>query len=469
MDKRNHARRGAARWSVSAGMVASAAALFASGAAGAADGELDPTFGTGGIAMAGLTTATFELPSKPLVLADGRILVCSGVDSGGPSGTDFFIERFNVDGSPDTTFNFDGKVTIDFDSRRDGCNALAVQADGKIIAVGTSADTVDFNGDFAIARLDEDGTLDPTFGAGTGESIVPFDLGGTNSDTAGAVAMQPDGKIVVSGWATTGATGYDFAVVRLLPDGTRDTTFNSTGRVTVAFDFAGTDGVDQCDAVLVDDDGNILLGGIAEVALGSFDFAVARLLPTGQLDHNFDADGRATIGFDLGNTASDISYQTILQRDGKIVMVGAADSGSGTINDDVAIARLLGDGSPDPDFGVGGKVTVPFDLITNGNEVATGVVEDSAGRIVVVGAAVADASSNFRSFGVRLLADGTLDASFGAFGKKVYDFGGDADLFTGVAMQGTQIIAFGQTTTGSDVDDFVTRLQVDLIFANGFE
>jgi uncharacterized delta-60 repeat protein len=445
-------------------------AMSVSAAAIAADGDLDPTFGTGGFTLTGLTAAGFELPAKPIVQPDGKILICSRVASSGPSGSDFFVARFNPDGSPDTSFDFDGQVTIDFAGRSDGCNALALQADGKIVAIGSSADSGG-NSDFAAARLEADGSLDPSFGAGTGTVLVPFDLGGNNSDTAGAVALQPDGKILVAGWATVATFTYDFAVVRLLPDGTRDTTFNSTGRVTVAFDFPGTTGIDQADAIVVDGSGRIIVGGVAETQPSSYGFALARLLPNGQLDHNFNADGRATIDFDLGATMSDLSYQTILTRDGKIVMVGQADAGSGsTTNGDVAIARVLPDGSPDATFGIGGKVTVPFDLTTNGSEVATGVVEDAAGRLDVVGVTIFDTTNFFgHSFALRLKRNGDLDPSFGAFGKKTYDFGGDTNLATGVALQGTQVIMTGTTTTGTEVDDYVARIDVDMIFADGFE
>lgn len=437
----------------------------------AADGDLDPTFGTLGFALTGLTTAGFELPPKPIVQPDGKILICSRLDSGGASGGDFFVARFNPDGTLDTDFDFDGKVTIDFDGRNEGCNALALQADGKIVAIGSSSETSS-SSDFAIARLTPDGSLDPTFGAGTGKAIVPFDVGGTFSDTAATVALQPDNKILVAGWAEA-ATGIDMAIVRLLPDGTRDTTFNGTGRVTIDFNFPGTGSIDQADSIVVEDSGKILLGGVAETTSGSFDFALARLLPNGQLDPSFDADGRATIGFDLGNTNSDLSYQTIRQRDGKIVMVGAADTGSGTANNDFAIARLLPDGSPDPGFGVGGKVVVPFDIVTNGADVATGVVEDSVGRLVVVGGGISSSGTEASSLALRLLPDGTLDDGFGNFGKQIYAFGGTYELFTGVTLQGTQIIAEGivQSGTSPDTvsDNVVARMEVDLIFADGFE
>jgi uncharacterized delta-60 repeat protein len=444
------------------------AAMSFGRAAVAADGDLDPTFGTGGFTLTGATTVGFELPPKPVVQPDGKIVACSQLGTSGPTGSDMQIARFNADGSPDLDFSFDGKVTIDFANREDGCNALALQPDGKIIAVGTSSDTTTFSGDFAVARLNPDGSLDETFGGGTGQVLVPFDAGGNNGDTAGAVALQSDGRILVAGWAETAPGNVDMAVARLLPDGTRDTTFNSTGRATIPFDIAGAL-TDQADAVMIDDQGRIILGGVAETQTGSYGFALARLLPNGQLDHNFDADGRATIDFDLGSTNSELSYQSILTRDGKVVMVGNADTGSGTSNLDVAVVRVLPDGSPDPSFGIGGKVVVPFDLVTNGGEVATGVVEDSAGRLAIVGVAVVDSVPTQRSIALRLLRNGDLDESFGNFGKKVYNFDGVTDLFTGIALQGTQLIAAGITSDGTNQDAFVARLEVDLIFANGFE
>jgi len=439
--------------------------LFAWGTAAAVDGDLDPTFGSGGFTLTGVTTASFQLPTRPVVQADGKILLCSALNSGGSSGQDFFIARFNANGTLDTSFNFDGKVTVDFDGGNDFCNAIALQSDGKIVVAG-STDNLVGNTDFAIARLNADGTLDPDFGAGTGKRTVTFDLGGTNADFGTALAIQPDGKLVVAGWADTGANTDDFAIVRLLPDGTRDTAFNATGRVTVGFDFVtSTYKRDQAGSVAIDSAGRIVVGGIAEKGPGgiSFDFAVARLLPNGQFDPNFDADGRATIGFDLGPSQSDLAYSMILQRDGKIVLAGYADTGSGTRSDDMGLARLLADGSPDTGFGIGGKTTVAIDLTADGSDSATGIVEDSAGRLVIAGNASASAAV------ARLHGNGDLDLSFGSFGKKTFDFGTAVGRFTGIALQGTQIIATGVVTTATDSDNVVARLQVDLIFANGFE
>jgi uncharacterized delta-60 repeat protein len=150
-------------------------------------------------------------------------------------------------------------------------------------------------------------------------------------------------------------------------------------------------------------------------------------------------------------------------------MAGWVDSGAGTTsNMDSAVARLLPDGSPDPGFGVGGKVLVPFDLVADGADVAYGITEDSVGRLVIAGGA-ADVSLTTHPTVARLKNDGTLDMSFGSSGKKVYEFGGTAEVFTGTAMQGTQIIGAGQTSDGVNEDHVVARIEVDLLFADGFE
>ena len=100
---------------------------------------------------------------------DGKVVFCTPLLAGG-SGLDFFITRLDADGSFDTTFNFDGKVTVDFDGGADECVNVAIQADGKIVAVGISRGTgTGSTADFAVVRLDADGSLDPTFGGGTGK------------------------------------------------------------------------------------------------------------------------------------------------------------------------------------------------------------------------------------------------------------------------------------------------------------
>jgi uncharacterized delta-60 repeat protein len=433
----------------------------------AADGDLDPSFGSGGFTFTGETGTSFQLPPKPVVLPDGRILSCSAIASGSASGTDFFVSRFLPDGTLDPAFNFNGKVSVDFNSQDDFCNTVLVQPDGKILLIGSSGTA---NSDMAVARLNPDGTLDATFGAGTGRATIAFDRGGTNSDIGAHAALQADNKIVMVGWAI-GAADCDFAIVRLMPDGTRDTTFGTAGRVAINFNFAGsTNNIDQADNVAIDDQGRIIVGGVADTGANSFDFAVLRLLPNGTLDANFNADGLATVGFNLGSSFADLAYRMILQRDGKILMSGGADAGTSTSNTDMAFARLLPNGSLDTSFGVAGKTTVPFDLTANSSDVATDIAVESNGSIVAVGLASTDAAGGGDAAVLRLTPSGMLDQSFGVFGKRTFNFGNATALFTGVALQGSQIIATGEAGASvSAADNVVARLSVDSIFANGFE
>jgi uncharacterized delta-60 repeat protein len=457
-------------------------AMLASQAASAADGDLDPAFGDGGIALTGIVDGGGAASAcGPVVQSDGKILVCSTRGDNGSSGSDMFVARFTAAGELDPSFSFDGKVTIDFDGGNgaDSARGLAVQADGRIVIVGsTSPDIVANHTDFAIARLTATGDLDPTFGGGSGKRTVAFDLdGGDGDDIAADVTIQADGRILVAGTADQ-ETGSDFALVRLLQDGTTDAAFNLTGKVTVAFDLAAsTTDVDVLVRVKLDDDGRILLGGSADNGPGGFDFAVARLLPNGQLDNNFDADGRTTLAFDLGAMNSDQLIGMTLQRDGRIVAIGAAALPGGSSNSDFAVVRWLPDGTPDPGFGIGGKTIVPFDLAADGADIGLAVVEEANGRLLLAGGATWNLpNSSLAAALARLRPDGTLDLSFGVSGKRSFQFGLaplDTQAFMNVAWQGSRIVVGGivivDDPAPNPVDNFLVRLEIDLLFADSFE
>jgi uncharacterized delta-60 repeat protein len=355
---------------------------------------------------------------------------------------------------------------------------LALQADGKIVVSGTTTNGSTGGADFAIARIDADGSLDTTFGAGTGKTTVAFDLdGGTGNDTASAVALQPDGKIVVAGTAQT-PTGSVFAITRLLPDGTRDSAFNLNGKVTLGFGISGAAAeADGASGIAIDDSGRIVVSGTAGYSDGTnaiSEFAVARLLANGSTDANFHANGHTTIAFDPGNgISSATALGLLLQRDGRILVTGGANSStSATPNLDVAIAGLQPDGSMDSGFGFGGRTQIAFDLTANGTDVGFGATEQPNGRLLVAGASIGTAPLEAATL-VRLNLDGTLDAGFGTFGKRTYDFSTGSpheQAFLGVGLQGTQIIVSGLFFAGGSnaVDNVVLRLTNDLIFADGF-
>lgn len=461
-------------------------AMLASHAAVAAEGDIDPSFGDAGLAMTGLIDVSAAV-CGPLVQPDGKILVCNTRLANGSSGSDFFVARFTADGQLDPTFSFDGKTTIDFDAGAgiDAAGAMALYPDGRIIVVGTTASSATFGSqtrDFAIARLLPDGGLDTSFGSGTGKKTVAFNLDtdtGLGDDTAIDVAIQANGRIVVAGTAQRSqAIGNDdFAVTRLLADGTPDSSFNLSGKATLAFDLpTSTTKADQLQSMAIDDDGRIVLAGSANKETDNNDFAFARLLANGQPDPDFDADGRATLAFDLGETNADTLSGISLQRDGKLVAIGMAARPTGA-NSDWAIARLLPDGTPDATFGVLGQTVLAFDLTADGTDTGLSIIEDPAGRLLLCGAAQWLGSPGYAVAAAfaRLDRHGEPDPTFGLLGKRTFQFGladADSQAFLGIAFQGSQPVVSGISIVpglDSPIDNFLVRLETDLIFANGFE
>ncbi len=209
-------------------------------------------------------------------------------------------------GSLDNSFDVDGKVTTAISVGDSRGNDIAVQSDGKIVVVG------DLNySDFAIARYNEDGSLDNSFGTG-GKTTISF---GTNNDVvAKSVAIQPDGKIVVAGYAGNGIN-YDFAVVRLNGNGSLDAAFDSDGIATSAIGISN----DEAYGVSVQDDGKILIAGSSIIDSHS-EFAILRYNSDGSLDTSFDTDGKVTTSFGAGSSDG---KSVTLQADGKILVSGS--------------------------------------------------------------------------------------------------------------------------------------------------
>src|SRR5262249_18884594 len=185
-------------------------------------------------------------------------------------------------------------------------------------------------------------------------------------DTASAVAVQKDGKIVVVGTATTNVGGKDLAVIRYLPNGQPDPGFGSLGKVTIDVYNQGED--DEAFAVALQADGKILVAGYAVTpGTNQKDFVVARLLDNGFLDPSFASpqgfDGKSIINL----ADNDIAYALAVQTDGKIVVAGRAGMGGFS---DFGLARLLPRGKPDLSFGGGhnGNVTNAPNGISGCNE-----------------------------------------------------------------------------------------------------
>jgi uncharacterized delta-60 repeat protein len=314
-------------------------------------------------------------------------------------------------GDLDPTFSGDGKVLTDF-GLDDGANGVAIQADGKIVAAGFRRNQAS---DFALARYNPDGSLDPTF---DGDGKVLTDFGGF--DFALGVAIQTDGKIVAAGFAGAGANPSNFALARYNADGSLDPSFDGDGRVMTAF------------GVAIQADGKIVAAGRSYAGARPFDFALARYNPDGSLDPSFDGDGRVLTGFGGDESAFDVA----IQADGKIVAAGA-----GGANGNFLLARYLPDGGLDPSFGGDGRVATDFGRADS----AFGLAIQADGKIVAAG-------GSFTSFGpaadfalARYNPGGGLDPTFDGDGRVVTDFGAfDAARSVAIQTDG-KIVAVGDS------------------------
>jgi uncharacterized delta-60 repeat protein len=204
--------------------------------------------------------------------ADGKIVV-AGQDWNGALGYDFGVARLNTNGSLDTTFSGDGLLTTNIFGGDDSAFDVVVQADGKIVVAGEDRPT----NDFAVVRYNADGSLDTSFSA---DGIVTTDIAGSQ-DFGYGVAVQADGKILVTGYAFVLGTEGDFALVRYASDGSLDTSFDGDGIVTVD---AGVSDQDEARAVAVQSDGKIVVAGTMAAWGTSGDFAVMRFYSDGSLD-----------------------------------------------------------------------------------------------------------------------------------------------------------------------------------------
>ncbi|MFN6564474.1 MAG: putative Ig domain-containing protein [Nostoc sp. ChiSLP01] len=352
---------------------------------------------------------------------------------------DFAIARYNSDGTLDTTFNTTGKVTTDFNASNDGSYSIAVQDDGKILVAGYSNNGTD--DDFAIARYNSDGTLDTTFNT-TGKVTTDFNA---SKEGGNSITVQDDGKILVAGYSNNG-TDDDFAIVRYNSDGSLDTTFNTTGIVTTDFNGSNEAG----NSIAVQSDGKILVAGYSNNGTDD-DFAIARYNSDGSFDTTFNSTGKVTTDF---NTSDEGGYSITVQDDGKILVVGSSNNGT---NDDFAIARYNSNGTLDTTFNTTGKVTTDF----NGNdEAGNSVAVQDDGKVLVAGYSNNGTNDDFAI--ARYNSDGTLDTTFNTTGKFTSDFNGKDEGGNSIIVQDDdKILVAGVSNNGTDYDFALARYMVN--------
>ena len=402
------------------------------------DGSPDHTFnGTGQVLTdfgEGVQSATtIGIQANGKIVAGGYAEISGGADA------DFAIARYNTDGSPDSTFNNDGRQTTDF-GNYDNAYSLALQSDGKIILAGPS---VGPNSNFAIARYNIDGGLDNSFngnGKQTTNLITDFETGNS------VVAIQSNGKIVVAGYTPGGTNHNDFVVARFNTNGSIDNTFNNNGVLTI--DFTSSD--DYSGSVAIQSDDKIVVTGYSYIysPVTIQHLAVARYNPDGSLDSSFADNGKLE---GISKQQYTVFNSSVIQADGKLLAAGSAWNGS---NYDFAVARYNSNGSPDSSFSNDGKQITDF----GATDEAVSVVIQPDGKIVVAG----NCKTQFAI--ARYNTNGSLDNTFSGDGKLIFSMG-FADACKSVALQSDgKIVMAGYTFTDRNYDSAyfaIARLNSD--------
>lgn len=393
-------------------------------------GLLDPTFGVNGRVRTDLSTIAFTEDSVDgvAVQPDGKILAAGYRNSS--SDQWMALARYATDGTLDPTFGGDGVVLTHFASGAGG-SAVALQPNSKIVVVGWTFIRHLAVFSFAVARYNEDGTLDDTFSE---DGRVRTAIGDEDSEALG-VALQDDGNIVVVGEATEAGTRV-FAVARYTTGGSLDGSFGAGGTTTTSFGISEAWARD----VAVQPDGDIIAVGVAG-AQNSWDLALARYGTEGTLDATFGTGGIMRTSF---GEAQAQARAVALRPDGRIIVGGTDGSGG------FAIVRYESDGSIDPTFAGDGTRSVSFSVGYAGIGVSD-VLLGPEGTIVAVGSA--GPSSNLVFAVARLEADGSLDQRFSGDGKVTTSFGaGDAWANSAAFGPDGSIVVGGSSPTSHRLD-----------------
>lgn len=329
-----------------------------------ADGSIDQTFG-GGLVLTPIGNGNNNLYDLA-IQSDGKIVVAGDANNGTYS--DFAAARYNVNGTPDSSFGINGIITQRVGAGNCSAYALTLQCDGKIILGGYSR-AANTAYQFAWVRYNANGAIDSTFGL---NGVV--EINRQNQVCAvTSLLMQPDGKILSGGY--WGSSVTHFAISRFNSVGMPDSTFGTNGMVILN----GLADYSYCTALALQPDGKIVAGGSTGV-LNDFEFVLARYTPTGTLDVSFNGDGIAQTLVGRDARIEDIK----LQSDGKILACGTSHNffGSTTYPSIFTLLRYKNNGDIDSTFGTNGKVTTAFG---NSNEGANALELQANGRIVLAG------------------------------------------------------------------------------------
>ena len=397
----------------------------------AQNGTLDLTFGTNGL----VTTASNldqEVFYSIIEVDNDKILAAGGADYVAT------LIRYNQNGTIDTSFGTNGVLELDFGGTREEIEDMIRQPDGKILIAAETRNTNN-DYDFIVARLNEDGSYDTTFGT-NGISVITF--GASSDERPNAITLAADGKIIVVG-NTDGGVIWQTAISRLNADGTLDTSFSNDGKQSLSV----TNRSDYLNGVEVTFDGKIIAagGGVFNSGSNQGRMVIVRYLNNGELDPSFGTNGFVTLNV---LDASCIGESIISLPDGKSLIGGYAN-GVG-IQRSFAIIRLDINGNLDPTFGTNGSVVtvVPSTLAQ-----IFKIKLDENNNIFAVGeSALSGQAVDFTI--AKYSFDGQIDTNFGTNGIVTTDFYGSHDRAWDFIIKDNQLTVAGFTMQTSPNEEF---------------
>jgi len=371
-----------------------------------APGDLDPAFGKGGRVIVDIENDN-DSPAGMHLQPDGKIIVGRSNEA---NNDDFSVLRFNPDGSPDTSFDTDGRSSLDIPGIKGTTQVLLRQPDGKIVAAGeTLASVTQSTPRLGLVRYLENGSPDPTFGI----SGVAIQSGDVRYEWLTSIALQPDGRLLVAGFLRRTAR-REIAVARFEPDGSLDRSFGADG-----YAFGNGNTWEQGGQLSLQSDGTFLVFADVETVMpeSSYDWspAIMRFHADGSPDTAFGDNGRALI-------LSEASFSAVVtQSDGRMLVAAANEwyeSWGGEGYCGAVLTRVHADGRRDDSFGIDGMKQVSLGGCTT---FGGAMLIDPTGNIVVDSTQFNNGP--FEYVVTRLDSSGERDPSFGVGGHAVVDVG----------------------------------------------
>lgn len=414
-----------------------------------ADGSLDNSFG--GIGIVYIQDDEIYEINNLMVLPNGQLVLLGTKPNFLPGAGELALIKLNTDGSLNGSFGTAGIATVDaVENASPTYSKIELQSDGKFIVGGTrSADGFSNDDSVLVVRINADGTIDHTYAT---NGVLSFDPGPAGYHQFSDMAIQPDGKIIVSGYGSTESNFNYSHITRININGTKDNGFGMNG---VLYLHSASTGFGSTGQISLQADGKVLVAGFAKNASGNYAISVARLTTAGMLDAGFDGDGIALLQV---NNYGSYGIAPLQQADGKIVLAGFAGNGDAF---STTIGRFTATGQTDNTINAGSTAIAYIGSGTSYEEGQNILVQPDQ-KIIAI-----RSRSNGFSYNIGLsrhFTNGILDNSFGVNGRTVIDLPGYSNNTFSSLLSNGKIMAV------SDVEDVVAGRRIGLLRfnTNGF-